>query len=130
MMLETAFIAARDRKRLTDIASVLLTFGAHGVVSALGLGGLVPVGRGADDQPTTPERLRAALEALGPTFVKLGQILSTRGDLLPPDWTTELEKLQSAVAPEPFAAIRSQVEEDLGRPPEEAFAASNTLVLL
>ena len=48
---------------------------------------------------TTPEHLRLALEELGPTFIKLGQILSTRPDLLPPDFVSELSKLQDAAPP-------------------------------
>jgi ubiquinone biosynthesis protein len=55
-----------------------------------------------------PERLRLALEELGPTFVKLGQVLSTRPDLIPQEYIVELEKLQSNVASIPFDAARSR----------------------
>ena len=71
---------------------------------------------------TRPEHLRLALEELGPTFIKLGQILSTRGDLLPAPYLDELAKLQDGVPPMEAAAVRKTVAEELGRPLEEAFA--------
>ncbi|HEU4441068.1 MAG TPA: AarF/UbiB family protein, partial [Burkholderiales bacterium] len=60
---------------------------------------------------------------LGPTFVKLGQILATRVDLLPPQWIAELEKLQDQAPPAASPAVHAQLTEDLGQPPEAAFAA-------
>jgi len=68
------------------------------------------------------QRARLAFEQLGPTFVKLGQILSTREDLLPPTWTTELAQLHSHVAPVPFDDLLPQVEQALGRSPFEVFS--------
>jgi len=65
---------------------------------------------------------RLALEELGPTFVKFGQILSTRPDLLPPAYIAELSKLQDTVPPEPWEAIRALLTQELGREPEEVFA--------
>jgi ubiquinone biosynthesis protein len=56
------------------------------------------------------ERMRLAIEELGPTFVKFGQIMSTRPDILPPDLITELKKLQDQVAPLPFSEIRKVIE--------------------
>jgi len=70
-----------------------------------------------------PQRLRLALEELGPTFVKLGQILSTRPDLIPPAYIAELARLQDTVPPEPWEPIRAQIEAELGAPPEELFAS-------
>src|SRR6516164_1935288 len=67
------------------------------------------------------QRARLAFEQLGPTFVKLGQMLSTREDLLPPAWTTELARLHSDVAPVPFDDLLPQVELALGRSPFEVF---------
>ena len=75
----------------------------------------------ADLEPQ--QRARLALEQLGPTFVKLGQILSTREDLLPPTWTEELNKLFSKVAPVPFDDLLPQVELALGCSPFEVFAS-------
>ena len=68
-----------------------------------------------------PERVRCALQDLGPTFVKLGQVMATRVDLLTPEWTTELGKLQNAVPALPFAQVRPQLVEDLGADPEAVF---------
>ncbi len=70
---------------------------------------------------TRPERARMALEELGPTFVKLGQILSTRPDLVPPEYCAEFERLQDRVAPVPFEQIRSEIERELGAPVAERF---------
>ncbi|RLE31875.1 hypothetical protein DRJ58_06050, partial [Candidatus Acetothermia bacterium] len=62
------------------------------------------------------ERLRLALEELGPTFVKLGQILSLRPDLVPPDIAGELRKLQDEAPPFPFSEVKAQIESELGQP--------------
>ncbi|HXV41197.1 MAG TPA: ubiquinone biosynthesis regulatory protein kinase UbiB [Steroidobacteraceae bacterium] len=72
-------------------------------------------------QGTRGERLRRALEDLGPIFVKFGQVVSTRRDLLPPDLADELAKLQDRVPPFPGAAARARIEEALGRPVTELF---------
>lgn len=71
---------------------------------------------------STPERLRLVLEELGPTFIKLGQILSTRPDLLPPRYLEELAKLQDKVPPFPYADVVLAITQDFGKPPEELFA--------
>ncbi|WP_237563221.1 ABC1 kinase family protein [Arthrobacter sp. H-02-3] len=63
-----------------------------------------------------------ALEELGPTFIKLGQLLSTRPDLLPPRYQTELAKLQDGAPPVPGATIRQQIRDELGFEPDEVFA--------
>ncbi len=67
------------------------------------------------------EHLRLAIEELGPTFVKLGQMLSTRSDLLPEPFIEELRKLQDSVPPTPWSEIRAVMEQELGCPPEEVF---------
>jgi ubiquinone biosynthesis protein len=72
---------------------------------------------------TRGERLRRALEDLGPIFVKFGQVVSTRRDLLPPDIAEELAKLQDRVPPFAGAAARARIEEALGRPVTELFSA-------
>ena len=69
-----------------------------------------------------PERLRVVIEELGPTFIKLGQILSTRGDLLPSAYREELAKLQDSAPPVPGDQIRAIFEEEFGRSVDEAFA--------
>jgi ubiquinone biosynthesis protein len=68
-----------------------------------------------------PERLRQALEELGPTFIKLGQLLSTRHDLVPPDYIKELEHLQDQVAPVPADKIMAQLQQELGGGIERIF---------
>jgi ubiquinone biosynthesis protein len=70
---------------------------------------------------TMAERLRLALEELGPTFIKLGQMLSTRPDLVPPEIISELRKLQFSVRFIPASVIRSIIESELGRPISEIF---------
>ncbi|MBN1178988.1 MAG: AarF/ABC1/UbiB kinase family protein [Anaerolineae bacterium] len=76
-----------------------------------------------------PARLRLALEALGPTFIKLGQVLSTRPDLLPPPFIAELSKLQDTVPPEPWEPIKQRIENELGAPPDRLFATFNPIPL-
>src|SRR5437762_12686696 len=68
-----------------------------------------------------PQRVRRVLEILGPTFVKLGQILATRPDLFGPEWITEFEKLQTQAPPLDFEELRRQIEVDLGAPLKEIF---------
>ncbi len=85
----------------------------------LGLGKGGGTSEGGDPAPL---RLRRALEELGPTFVKLGQILSTRPDVLPPDYIAELENLRDNVAALPFDEIRAEVEAELGEPLDAVFA--------
>ncbi len=87
----------------------------------LGRGIFTPRSRQARGR-TRPERLRMALEELGPTFVKLGQLLSTRPDLVGPDYVEELSKLQDQVAPVPFVKIKAELEAQLGLRLEDAFA--------
>ncbi|MDH4361578.1 MAG: AarF/UbiB family protein [Nitrospirota bacterium] len=73
-----------------------------------------------------PQRIRKLFEILGPTFVKLGQILATRPDLFGPEWISELEKLQSQAPQMDFEELRPQIEEDLGSPLEEIFEEVDT----
>ena len=120
----------RDLGRLQEIAGVLIRYGFGDMVRRIGMSGaLERTGRLLRwDDPEAmahmapPERVRCALQDLGPTFVKLGQVMATRVDLLPPDWTAELGKLQNAVPALPFADVRPQLVEDLGAEPEQVFA--------
>jgi len=73
------------------------------------------------ERRSTAERIRMAAEQLGPTFVKLGQLLSMRPDILPPDLILELSKLQDQVEPLPCSIMRPALEEALGREPAEVF---------
>ena len=117
----------RDRRR--QIAGVLLRHGLGYVVGVVGLERFVPFHRGLLGHPrraeayTRPEHLRMALEDLGAAAVKIGQIASTRTDLIPPDHARELAKLQDQVPPEPSEAIRAVIETELGRPLGDLFAS-------
>lgn len=132
-----SLIAARDLGRLRDIVSVLVRYGFSDAVQRMGLANLIESagkllhlkGPSSIAKMDTPERIRLALEELGPTFVKLGQILSTRVDLFPPEWISEFEKLQDQVPPVPFDELREQLTEDLGAPPEEVFPYLETEAL-
>lgn len=83
---------------------------------------------GVNSRPAAarPAHLRLALEELGTTFIKLGQILSTRADLLPPEYLAELTKLQDSAPPVPFEAIREALVCELGQPIENVFAEFDT----
>ncbi len=72
--------------------------------------------------PGTPRRIRRVLEDLGPSFIKLGQLMSTRADMFPPDYIEEFKKLQDRVPPLPYEKIRKVLEEELPRPLEAVFA--------
>ncbi|MGV3481320.1 MAG: ABC1 kinase family protein [Sphingobium sp.] len=122
-MIRTLLVAARDRNRLGEIAQVASRFGLGIVLARLGIAEAGAVERGDGDPHGLPRRTRLALEALGPTFVKLGQILATRGDLLPPEWIAELEQLHSQAPTLAFEDLRPAVEAALGEPPETAFAS-------
>jgi ubiquinone biosynthesis protein len=71
---------------------------------------------------TQPERVRLALEELGTTYIKLGQAISTRTDLVPAPYIAELSKLQDSAPEVPFADIRAMIIHELGCPPEQIFA--------
>jgi predicted unusual protein kinase regulating ubiquinone biosynthesis (AarF/ABC1/UbiB family)/nucleotide-binding universal stress UspA family protein len=94
------------------------------VLARAGVGELRRRGRGdAGDERARAHRLRAALEELGPTFGKLGQILSTRPDLLPPALVEELADLQEHVVPLTEAEVVAAMERELGVPWEDVFAS-------
>lgn len=129
MLIETLG-AARDMGRLQEIAGVLMRHGFSDSVRRLGLAdrleraGQVFKWEHAADlaRIEPPEQVRLAMEELGPTFVKLGQILAGRADLFGPDWIAQFEKLHSHVPAVPLEVLRPQLREDLGGEPEEVFA--------
>ena len=113
-------------RRYRELARVLARHGFGFVVHDLGLGELLGFYRRAkvgrlDEQDIAylPERIRQTLEDLGPTFVKIGQFLSTRSDVVPEEIILELRKLQEEAAPVPAKEIRKVVEKSWGRPIEE-----------
>jgi ubiquinone biosynthesis protein len=114
-MLRALAGGARDLGRVQDIGAVLVRYGFGDLVRRLGLAARAPA-------LGSPEGARQALQELGPTFVKLGQILATRVDLLPPEWIAQFENLQDQAPPSDFAAVHAQLTEDLGAAPEAVFA--------
>lgn len=129
-MLWQTLSSLRDLSRLYGIASVLVRYGFGDLVRRMGLADfLEKAGRALhwDDAHDyahlpPPARVRHALEALGPTFVKLGQVLATRVDLFEPEWIAEFALLQDHALPAPAQAILAQLTEDLGGPPDELFS--------
>ena len=129
MLIETLG-AARDLGRLNTILGVLIRHGFGDTVRRLGLadsleraGHALRWDSAADlARLAPPVQVRLAIEELGPTFVKLGQILAGRADLFGPEWIVEFERLHSHVPAVPLAALRPQLLEDLGGEPEAMFA--------
>lgn len=101
------------------ISRILIKHGLGEVLDRLT--GRRPVRSGGQGWPE-PSRVRKALEELGPSFIKLGQLLSTRADLFPPDYIQELSKLQDQVPAVPFDQLRKVIEAELGQPLEAVFA--------
>jgi len=108
-------------RRYRQISRILLRHG-FGFLLEQATPCWIPRRRRAAVAPPPAQHLRLALEELGPTFIKLGQVLSTRPDLVPPPFVTELARLQDRVPPFPSQRARHQIEEELGTPLEESFA--------
>lgn len=124
-MLKMVLVTARDRARLKEISTVLIRYGLQDVIRLLGLSNLLSGAEGSSerqDGQTLPQRLRAALEALGPTFVKFGQILATRSDLLDASWTDELDRLHSQASTLSWEQLAPQIRADLKGDPHSLFA--------
>ncbi|MGZ8943266.1 MAG: ABC1 kinase family protein [Methylobacter sp.] len=121
--------AVKDLGRAHDIASVLIRYGFGSFVRGLGMGKAIErAGKALRWEHVeeyvkldTPQRIRHVLEELGPTFIKLGQILATRVDLFSPQYIAEFEKLQDQVPPMAFEELLPQLEEDLGGTIDEFF---------
>jgi len=119
--------------RLSEIAQVMVRHGFGYFFEAHKLGDLLP-GRSAEERLATAaaaqgvgsargQHLREVLDELGPTFVKFGQLLSTRPDIVPPDIVLELRGLQDDVRPFPFTDVRRVIESELGNTLERLFTA-------
>lgn len=134
--------ARRDIGRMGEISTVLVRYGFGEFVARLGIGrarrakqaaamresdgdSSAPQERGQSNQEAFAVRIRRVLEDLGPTFIKLGQIASTRADLLPAELICELKKLQDAAPPVELAAIKEQMELSLGTELEAVFEDFN-----
>ena len=114
--------------RYRQIAEVLTRHGLGFLVGVTGLARWIPIRHGAHGQErrrqpySTPEHLRRALEELGPTFIKLGQLLSTRSDIVPASYLNELARLQDRAPAIPLPTVESLIEQELGAPPDDIFA--------
>ena len=116
--------ASRSLGRLSEIAQVAARHGFGYLLRRNRLGDLLPGGNGRDGDAAATDRgrrLREMLDELGPTFVKFGQLLSTRPDVVPPDIVIELRGLQDHVTPFPFEQVREMIEAELGLTVEQAF---------
>lgn len=121
-------VAVRDLGRLQKVSTVVALHGFGEILLRSPLRRFV--GRSKKELKTdekiarepAPERFRRLLEALGPTYIKLGQVLSMRPDRLPPEYIKALQKLQDNAPVLPFEQIRQVVEEGLGSPLEQIFS--------
>lgn len=100
----------RSRERFQEIIKVFISYGFGYIVDGK-----------FNSHRNSPENLRKAFEELGPTFIKIGQILSTRSDILPEEYVSELKKLQDSVPKESFESIKSVFEESLNKKIEDCF---------
>lgn len=116
------FSGTRELGRLRELIGILLRYGFDDLVQWLGLEGKARLIERFFIRELPPEirrqppevRVRLALEEMGPTFIKFGQILATRVDLLPEEWIKQLEELQDHTKALPFSQLRTQIEKSLG----------------
>ena len=119
----------RHLNRYRQILAVLFKYGFGDLLEMLKIDQYIEVGlqmisrKGAtrEERLNRPQRLRMAFEELGPTYIKLGQILSTRPDLVPMEYIEELSKLQDKIPAFPFEHVRKIVSAEFGMPPEDLF---------
>jgi ubiquinone biosynthesis protein len=128
-MLRSTLGMMRELPRLHEITSTFIRHGLGEFVQRIGIAGMLErAGRilhwGEASESVKlelPQRVRMALEELGPAFVKLGQVMATRVDLFPPGWIAEFEKLHATVPPAPFEELLPELEQALGRSPFDVF---------
>jgi ubiquinone biosynthesis protein len=119
----------RHLNRYRQILTILFKYGFGDLLERLKLDQYIEIGIQAISRKRTEpvekltrsQRMRMAFEELGPTYIKLGQVLSTRPDLMPADFVNELAKLQDEVPPFPFGEVKDVVEAEFGKPSEELF---------
>ncbi|HEY8315183.1 MAG TPA: AarF/UbiB family protein [Candidatus Baltobacteraceae bacterium] len=116
-------VSATRSQRYRDILAIL---GKHGLAAA---GAGIRIRDGGERAQVQAEHVRLACEELGTTFIKLGQMLSTRGDLLPPEYRDELAKLQDAIPPIDADVIVTEITDELGASPLELFASFDPVPL-
>ncbi|HEY4259794.1 MAG TPA: AarF/ABC1/UbiB kinase family protein, partial [Schlesneria sp.] len=131
------FRLLRNLGRSREIATVLLNHGFSDLADRLGLRSAWYRSRRFFSRKTAEparhlkmvERIRLTLESLGPTYIKFGQVMSTRPDLIPLEMLVELKKLQERVPPFPSADAVELLEEELGKPIAELFTSFDTIPL-
>ena len=124
-------------KRYRQILTILLRYGFDDVLGRLKIDYYIQLGKKIIpkfkaqeiENKTTAERLRLALEELGPTFIKLGQMLSVRPDLIPENFIRELQKLQDEVPAFSVEQAKAEVESQLGKPVEQLFSSFDDVPL-
>ena len=122
------FQTIQEMKRIREIARLSLRHGLGDKLNRKALSEILGREEPIQENPevaqrSAPERFRCLLNELGTTFIKFGQILSTRVDLLPREYIQELSRLQDDVTPEPFDRIRAQIETSFGKPLDALFSA-------
>jgi ubiquinone biosynthesis protein len=117
-------ISTRHLRRYKEIAALLLKYGRADLVSALGMEEAFAPGPAHASMPAgvSPDQLADDLEAMGPTYVKLGQVLSSRPDLLPEPYLAALSRLQDRVKPFSYTDVQEIVTAELGVQIQNAFA--------
>ena len=119
----------RHLNRYRQILAVLFKYGFGDLLEMLKIDQYIEVGlqmisrkrASRDERLSRPQRLRMAFQELGPTYIKLGQILSTRPDLVPMEYIAELSKLQDRIPAFPFEQVRNVISSEFGMPPEDLF---------
>jgi len=115
-------IDAKHLQRYQQIARLLWKYGRSDLVKQMEMDKELEEAERGTREGVSPDELAADLEAMGPTFVKLGQVLSSRPDLLPEVYTHALARLQDDVKPFPFEDVQRIVEEQLGVRISKAFS--------
>jgi ubiquinone biosynthesis protein len=128
----------RTIRRYRNVLGILIKYGFGHIVEELNLNYYLELGRRIVTLGTAPkeierlsqpERLRLAMVELGPTFIKLGQILSTRPDIIPKEYADEFGKLQDKVPSLPYDEIEAYIREELGAPADELFSELSPIPL-
>lgn len=128
-MIRKTFSVMRDFGRIRTIARILMRYGWGDIADKIGKNSLISRIGNRFASEVSKEilalpmevRARLAFQELGPTFVKLGQVLATRPDIFPPNWIAEFSKLQNQVPAVPFDALLPELEQALGKSPFEVF---------
>ncbi|MEM3153994.1 MAG: AarF/UbiB family protein [Candidatus Woesearchaeota archaeon] len=106
-----------DVVRIKQVITVLAKHGLGGILSTYGFAWYVPIFKRSAKLPEDmPKRLRMSMEELGGAYIKLGQLLSVRPDLVPQEYCDEFAKLQDEVPPEPISAVEKTIEVEFGKP--------------